>query len=426
MPNFARGLAATLIVLAAGWWWVRHLAIRASEPEASSSAQLALAPEPAALPAALPAQVPTTDGDLEQQLKALESLGYSGGTQVQLDETGVTVHEVGRATPGANLYCSGHGPDALLVDNFGRELHRWRKPFPEVFPEAGGWDEIPFRRVLLLPEGRLLAIYEGRGLVALDSDSRVLWRYAEAAHHDVRVAPDGRIFVLIRVAHVVPNYHPERPILEDFVATLDASGTELARVSILECLRAGGRVHDSMRAFGDILHTNTLALLDGRHAHLSDAFRAGNVLVSVRNTDQLVVLDLETKRAVWALRGAWRRQHEPSLLDDGRILLFNNRARKDRSSVLEVDALSGESVWEVHSSDELVFGSKACGSARRLSTGNTLIVGSESARALEITPGGELVWEFRNPHVWPDDPTLAAVLYDLMRIEQRELLSWLR
>ncbi len=415
--KFAAG-AGALFVLAAGALWVRDLAPRESDSDGAPSV-----PPSSARPLA---PSPSGDAGVERQLRALESLGYSGGSSVALDEVGVTVHEVARTTPGANLYCSGHGPEALLVDNFGRALHRWRMPFPEAFPELGGWPEIPFRRVLLLPEGRLLAIYEGRGLVALDAESRVLWRYSERAHHDVRVAPDGRILVLIRVAHVVPDYHSERPILEEFVATLDASGVELGRVSILECLRKGGRVHESMRAFGDILHTNTLALLDGRHAHLSDAFRAGNVMVSIRNTDQLAVLDLEQRSAVWALRGAWRRQHEPSLLDDGSILLFNNRARQDRSSVLEIDPLSGETRWELRSSDELVFASKACGTARRLSTGNTLIVGSDSARALEITPGGELVWEFRNPHVWPDDPKLAAVLYDLMRIEQRELLSWVR
>ena len=44
---------------------------------------------------------------------------------------------------------------------------------------------------------------------------------------------------------------------------------------------------------GDIFHTNTLEVLDGRFAGRDPAFRKGNLLISVLKLDTLAVLDPE-------------------------------------------------------------------------------------------------------------------------------------
>ena len=60
-------------------------------------------------------------------------------------------------------------------------------PVPDKF--------VSFRRTHVFPNGDLLAIYEAPGhwpyaygLVKLDKDSKVLWRYADLANHDLEVA----------------------------------------------------------------------------------------------------------------------------------------------------------------------------------------------------------------------------------------------
>jgi hypothetical protein len=311
----------------------------------------------------------------------------------------------------------------------GRELHRWGIRFAEVWPgrelpkEAMNPDS--FRRAWVTPEGELFAIFEGLGLVKLDRDSKLLWSFDGRAHHDLDFAPDGRILVLTREARIDPAISAERPILEDSITILDPSGRVLESISLLACLRASPFLAEGMRAAGDLFHTNTLQILDGRHAASAPAFAVGNVLVSLRNTDQLAVVDLGARRAVWALAGAWRRQHEPQLVDGGRILVFDNRGLKDRSRVIEVDASTGEIAWSYAPAGEAAFYSERCGSCQRLANGDTLVVDSEGARAFEIDPRGEIVWQFENPHPVPGDEAFAAMLYDLVRLERDFPLEWL-
>jgi outer membrane protein assembly factor BamB len=120
---------------------------------------------------------------------------------------------------------------------------------------------------------------------------------------------------------------------------------------------------------------------------------------------------------VWARTGIWRKQHQPTFLDDGRLLLFDNLgAGRDRSRVLELDPLTGETVWQFGGTRDADFFSKTLGSCQRLPNGNTLITESENGRALEVTPEGKVVWEFYNPHRAGDHRELVAVLFEMVRL----------
>ena len=52
--------------------------------------------------------------------------------------------------------------------------------------------------------------------------------------------------------------------------------------------------------------------------------KVGDLLVSLRNVSSLVAIDAETKMARWAMAGSFRRQHDPDLLPNGHILVFDN------------------------------------------------------------------------------------------------------
>src|SRR5688500_15716277 len=51
-----------------------------------------------------------------EEIQRLESIGYLAGTQSAPDEEGVTLHRADRAWQGLNLYVSGHGTEAILMD----------------------------------------------------------------------------------------------------------------------------------------------------------------------------------------------------------------------------------------------------------------------------------------------------------------------
>ncbi len=375
---------------------------------------------------------PALDPEQRAQIAQLEAIGYVAGSRPAPDRRGVSAHDRGRAWPGLNFYTSGHAPEAVLMDMDGRVLHRWRHRFQDVWPDfpkewlhtGAGF----FRRAHLFPNGDVLAIYEGLGLVKLDRDSRLLWASPIQAHHDLEVGPDGDIYVLAREARIEPEVDPERPVLLDFVAQLAPDGSEKRRVSILGALRGSRHAHlfDPARTrMGDVFHTNSIFLLDGRLADRLPAFRRGSALVSLLVPHALAVLDLERGEVAWALQGGFRSQHDPKLLANGRLLLFDNRGADPwKSRVLELDPATGEIAWDYAGTAERPFFSLTCGAAERLPNGNTLVSESDGGRAFEVAPEGAIVWEYYNPHRAGEREELIATLFEMVRLPAAFPIGW--
>lgn len=331
------------------------------------------------------------------------------------------------AYDGFNLYVSGHAAEAVLMDMHGRTLHRWRYPLRRLWPDLARDPEKAkveyWRRAYLYPNGDLLAIYEGEGMVKLDARSRVLWAHRGGIHHDLFVMPDGTIYTLDREGKVIPEINPREGVLEDFVTVLDPEGRTLRRLSILQAFARSpwaSLLRTMPRRKGDIFHTNTLEVLDGRFAGIDPAFRKGNLLLSVFVLNTVAVLDPDQETIVWAKTGGWMHQHQPTFLDDGHLLVFDNMgAGHERSRVQELDLRTGKVVWQYGGTPgapgEDLF-SKTLGSCQRLPNGNTLITESENGRALEVTRDGRVVWEFYNPHRAGEHGELVAVLFELVRL----------
>ncbi len=363
----------------------------------------------------------------------LEAIGYASGSSEASGRSGVTRHDPARAHRGLNFYTSGHAPEAVLMDMDGKVLHRWRRGFLEVFPDyPKDWLEegVEFwRRAHLFENGDVLAIFEGHGLIKLDRDSKLLWSSPLRAHHDLEVTPEGDIYVLTRRGHMIPRLDPDTPVLEDFVSVLGADGREKRRVSLLEALEGSewSRLWTTggQRALGDIFHTNSLALLDGSLAERLPAFRRGNVLVSMLVPSLIAVVDLDAEKVVWAHAGSFREQHDPKILDNGRLLLFDNRGGGGHSRVLEFDPAQPERLaWEYVGSEAQPFFSFTCGAAARLPNGNTLVSESDAGRAFEVTPSGEIVWEFLNPHRAGENGELVATLFEMVRLPPDFPTGW--
>ena len=366
----------------------------------------------------------------EKAISNLESIGYLSGYEAAPGRKSVTVYDRELAYRAPNLVVSGHAPEATLIDMEGRELHRWQyeceRVWPDYEPPAASDRHESWRRAHLFENGDLLAIFEGIGLIKIDKDSNLIWDYPGKTHHDLFVTKDGLIYVLTRKAHIHPEYHKEKPVLEDFITVLDADGQEIKRVSILKSLRDShyAAILKNMKRAGDILHTNTIELLDHRLAGRCRAFREGNVLISIRQLDTICVVDLEAESVVWALSGQWRRQHQPTVLDNGHMLIFDNQRTDGGSAVLEFDPFTREIIWEYPGDSEAPLFTMDCGSSERLPNGNTLISESNRGRAIEVTPDKQIVWEFINPHRAGENNELIATLFEVVRLDSRFPLDW--
>jgi dipeptidyl aminopeptidase/acylaminoacyl peptidase len=128
---------------------------------------------------------------------------------------------------------------------------------------------------------------------------------------------------------------------------------------------------------------------------------------------------------VWALSGQWVNQHEPALLPNGNILLFDNKGRNGMSKVIEFDPLTQMVVWAYEGTPENGFYTESSGAAYRLSNGNTLIIESNAGRAFEVNDERRIVWEYYNPERAGDDDELIATLFDVVRLPPDFPVDWL-
>lgn len=382
------------------------------------------------VPRAKPPQGELTEEQV-RDVDRLRSIGYLTGSRPAPPVTGLTVHDASRAHRGLNLYTSGHFPGAVLMDMEGNVLHLWERDFRDVWPDRyadfGSENAQYWRFVHLFDNGDVLAVFEGLGLVKLDRDSRVIWTHAGGDHHDLKVLNDGTICVLAREVSLDPRFNPEHPVLEDFILYLTPDGEEIRRVSVLEALGHSryAVMLGAVRPKGDVLHTNALEILSGDLAGELPAFGAGNVLVSMRTLSALAVIDMGSEKVAWALKGSWRKQHDPSVLPGGNILIFDNNGNDERSRVIEIDPTSGDIEWVYKGDPADDFYSQMCGAATRLPNGNTLATESDRGRAIEVTPDGDIVWEYLNPKRAGDKGELVATLFEMTRLPADFPLDWL-
>ncbi len=373
-----------------------------------------------------------TDADKE----AILALGYLQATRPASATSGVTCYEPTRAWTGLNLYTSGNAPQATLMDMNGRVLHTWKYEFERVWSPSSRPNYVReaathyWRRAYLYPNGDLLAIFEGVGLIKVDKDSKLLWSYRGGCHHDVFVTPDGDIYVLTSEPQKTSWLSPSERVIDNGIAVLDAQGHEKHRTSLLECLRhsAYAPLLDHLAKRGDVLHANTISVLDGSQEKLSPAFRKGNVLLSFLGCDTVAVVDMDHEAVVWAITGMWRAQHQPELLDNGNLLVFDNRGGTGgKSRILEVNPLTQRVAWQYPGEHGPELYSQWCGSAARLPNGNTLITETDNGRALEVTPKSEVVWEYVNPNQTVENGvTLVSALFEVVRLPQDYCAGWLK
>ncbi len=369
----------------------------------------------------------------------LDALGYGQSYQTAGDEFGVTLHDAQRAQPGLNLVTSAHEPTALLTDMSGEVLHAWSFDFADVPLPAG--HEPPgtfgmryFRRVHLLPDGALLVVFDRNAILKLDRDGNLLWSLVGGYHHDLAVTDDGSIWTLRHDVHLVPRIHAEIPVFEDFVVELSPDGELLGEWSLLEALERS-TFASLLRGVdpadnADLFHTNTLQVFEGDLAQHSPLFDEGHVLVSLWGLDTVAIVSLdepEGPRAVWALTGLWHRQHEPEILPDGNLLVFDNMGHHGVSKVVELDPFTQALRWTYAGDEQNGFYSALCGASQRLPNGNTLITESLSGRAFEVTPENEVVWRYLSPFrvELPSGQKGVAVLMEVERLPLDATAGWL-
>lgn len=305
----------------------------------------------------------------------------------------------------------------ILVNLRGEVVHAWNTPRPVFY----GY---------LLDNGNLLCgmVTEenvgpssGRtGSVAeLDWDGRVVWEYRRPGlHHDHCRMSNGNTMVLGYEA--VPPGIAAR--VKGGLPGASADG-EMWSDYFLE-VTPDGRLAWEWHAY-DVFDPDEYptCFLCGRHewthANTCEGLPDGNLLTSFRRLNMVGIIDKSSGRFSWQWgRADLGHQHDPTLLDNGNVLIFDNGfhgpSEYPSSRVIEVDPSKNEIVWEYKSSPPWDFFSGHISGAQRLPNGNTLICQGAQGRIFEVTAPGEVVWEYRNPY-FQRHPVMGHVINSVFR-----------
>jgi len=315
-----------------------------------------------------------------------------------------------------------------LIDSQGSLVHEWRVP-QEVYAEVAksqralhpGHYEIMGSH--LYPDGSVIFTLTNYGLVKLDRCSSLLWYRPIRAHHDVTLADDGTIWTLnFRIASEASGVPPRMriPMERNTVVQLSPQGEVLKEFDILDgLLRAGyhGLVLDGPAGHPrsnvvDPVHANDIEIVDHGFAAQHPFADPGDLLLSLRTIDSLVLFDPRAEQAKWVMTGPFLRQHDPDLLPDGSISVFDNRTAKAQhneavhltarqlfgfSRIIRIDPASQRIVWEYSGTEEAPFYTSVQGDHQTLPNGNVLAVETEAGRLFEIDPAdNRIVWEWFN------------------------------
>ncbi|MFB6355674.1 MAG: arylsulfotransferase family protein [bacterium] len=369
----------------------------------------------------------------------LKGLGYLSGYE-KTDRKGVSVHKQSKSWDGLNFYLSASGAKARLMKMDGSVLHEWTYPFQKAFPNHEiGKEQRYWREAYLYPNGDLLAIYSNNGgLVKLNKNSEPIWTVPIKAHHDLWISPEGKIYVLnYKVTRLrsyrIPSSLRGSVVMSDNVTVLSSEGEVLKEYSILQAMN--NSKFASMLKFvhtRDIFHTNTVEILQQVPPGMPEPFKKGRALISMRRLNFIGLMDLEKETMVWGRMAHMEGQHDPRILKNGNILLYDNRASHHNklrkggfSRILEMAPDDWTIEWKLSGKDDLPFYSACCGRNQPLPNGNLLITDSDSGRAFEVTKEEkELVWEYYIPERLDKKNNYIPAMYGMRRMSKDRLNDW--
>jgi hypothetical protein len=314
-----------------------------------------------------------------------------------------------------------------LLDMDGRVIHEWHVAFNEIWPEAPHLEKKPddwdtqIHGSILYPNGDVIFNFQYGGLVRIDECSRVQWQLSHMTHHSIYEASDGNLWVPGRQTREesVPRFPKiPPPFEEELILEISPDGRILRQISVLDVIFRSGYegvlfsngAHEAeiqVPLGGDFAHLNDIEILEPPMAAAFPLFEPGDIMISLRNLNLLLVIDGKSERVKWSQTGPYLRQHDPDFLPNGRISIFDNRRDGAEgtvfggSRILELDPTSGQAITVYGGNEEEMFYTETMGDHQRLPNGNILITESKPGRVFEDTAQGERVWSFIN--LWDED-----------------------
>lgn len=295
-------------------------------------------------------------------------------------------------TPGKKTWLG-----VVLYDRTGREVHYWPIDYDQLDPDGPPPQNVYMHGVVIYEDGSLIVSFDdGNVLVKLSLNGDIMWKTPGHFHHQISKSFDGSIWTWEGEGRhqFMTQVNPENgqvirriSLIDDVIIPQDLQGQFAIRTYKSE---------NGLKWFHDPFHANDIEVLYPPMAKAFPAFAAGDLLISLRELNLVAVLDSRDYKVKWSTIGPWFRQHDADFLADGSIALLNNNMGFGKSHIMKVFPRTGmvETVGVEGSGVPFYTWQRGC--QQHLENGNFLVTDSEHGRAFELSPRGELVWEFHN------------------------------
>ena len=232
--------------------------------------------------------------------------------------------------------------------------------------------------------------------------------------HELRMLPDGRIFLLcddietVDMSKIVEGGDTAAQVTGNVIQELDKDGNVIFQWRTWDHYKITDATHEDL----------TAKKIDYVHANAIEIDPDGSLLLSCRHMDEITKIDANTGDIIWRLGGKnnqfdfindpvqFSHQHAIRRLPNGDITLYDDGNYHDpnfsRAVEYKLDTvnMTADLVWQYRSSPD-IYGF-AMGNVQRLSNGNTIIGwGASSTTVTEVTPDGKVALQMSFPQrVW--------------------------
>ena len=326
-----------------------------------------------------------------------------------------------------------------LIRRDGALVNKWVVRYSEVFADSAyladppntDWN-VDIDGSLAMPDGSVVFNFDYVGLARIDRCGKVMWTVRHQTHHSVEFAERGGFWVpgenMVTDAGAT-RYPPfEAPFADSTIMLVSENGAVLREISVpglfyengLEALLTSAPAYYEPRGKNawnrEIVHLNKIAELSSELAEEFPQFEAGDLLLSMRNSNLLMVVDPDTEKVRWWQIGPWLRQHDPEFNAGGTIILFNNNVYLNAipggysgnttkltplsvprvSNILEVDPETGLSRKLFGESPGQEMLSVTRGKVDLTPGGGLLVTEFDGGRVFETDSQGQVVWQYIN------------------------------
>lgn len=299
-----------------------------------------------------------------------------------------------------------------LMERNGKVLASWRLLPKSLLPNIGQCRNPPqtdwntsSHNTIIQPDGSIILSFESCGMVKMNRFGAVMWATKEITHHSPNFLENGNI--VIGGSEYVKGPRPwpfKTPYWEDVVRIYDAQGRPVFHKRITDLFLQNQMAplltsasEDKPMVDGEF-HLNEIEQLPAAYAKAFPMFAPGDLLISLRNLNMVLVTDAKVEKIKWYRIGPWIRQHDPDWQPDGTITVFDNHPGQGNggSRIVSVNPATGTARTLYGGVKGQMFLTPERGLHQFQPDGSILITEANAGRAFEVDGRGRITWEYVN------------------------------